>query len=151
MFSFLAGPKAVLSVPGYWDAHAEWSRKRSLCRDRHLLGSRCSQSGGQGRRHNDYQQVSVGPNMASHCEQIMKKTWKFQTVYAGLTNLCQLTLREAWQMNINNLRCERHDLLNILKLQSAFLYSIYHQRAGITSLFHTLILAVLLKYTCALN
>ena len=28
-------------------------------------------------------------NMASHHEQIMEKTRKFQIVYAGLTNLCQ--------------------------------------------------------------
>ena len=30
----------------------------------------------------------------------------------------------------------RHNLSDILKLQPAFLYSIYHQRAGETSLFH---------------
>ena len=39
-------------------------------------------------------------------------------------------------MNVNNLHCQRHDLSNILKLQAAFLYSIYYQRAGKTSLFH---------------
>ena len=32
--------------------------------------------------------------------------------------------------------CRRHNLSNILKLQATFLYSIYHQRAGKTSLFH---------------
>ena len=32
--------------------------------------------------------------------------------------------------------CGRHDLWNILKLQVAFLYAIYHQRAGKTNLFH---------------
>ena len=39
-------------------------------------------------------------------------------------------------MNENNLHCQRHDLSNILKLQTDVLYSIYHQRAGKTSLFH---------------
>ena len=33
-------------------------------------------------------------------------------------------------------RCGRHSLSNILKLQATFLYSIYHQRAGKTNLFH---------------
>ena len=32
--------------------------------------------------------------------------------------------------------CGRHGLSNILKLQATFLYSIYHQRAGKTNLFH---------------
>ena len=32
--------------------------------------------------------------------------------------------------------CGRHGLSNILKLQAMFLYSIYHQRAGKTNLFH---------------
>ena len=35
-----------------------------------------------------------------------------------------------------NLHCRRYALSNVLKLQAAFLYSIYHQRAGKTSLFH---------------
>ena len=40
-------------------------------------------------------------------------------------------------MNVNNLRCRRHDLSNILKVSyAAFMYSIYHQRAGKTNLFH---------------
>ena len=52
-------------------------------------------------------------------------------------NIPQLTLREAqWWMNVNNLRCWKYDLSNILKLQAAFLYSIYHQHAGKTCLFH---------------
>ena len=33
-------------------------------------------------------------------------------------------------------RCGRYGLSNILKLQATFLYSIYHQRAGKTNLFH---------------
>ena len=33
-------------------------------------------------------------------------------------------------------RCGRHGLSNILKQQATFLYSIYHQRAGKTNLFH---------------
>ena len=33
-------------------------------------------------------------------------------------------------------RCGRHSLSNILKLQAMFLYSIHHQRAGKTNLFH---------------
>ena len=37
---------------------------------------------------------------------------------------------------MHNQRCRRHDLSNILKLQAAFLYSIYHQRVCKTSLFH---------------
>ena len=36
----------------------------------------------------------------------------------------------------NQSECGRHSLLNILKLQATFLYSIYHQRAGKTNLFH---------------
>ena len=32
--------------------------------------------------------------------------------------------------------CGRHGLSNIPKLQATFLYSIYHQRAGKTNLFH---------------
>ena len=32
--------------------------------------------------------------------------------------------------------CGRHGLSNILKLQATFLYSMYHQRAGKTNLFH---------------
>ena len=32
--------------------------------------------------------------------------------------------------------CGRHGLLNILKLQATFLYSIYHQRACKINLFH---------------
>ena len=38
--------------------------------------------------------------------------------------------------NISNLHYRRHDLSNILKLQAAFLYSIYHHRLGKTSLSH---------------
>ena len=37
---------------------------------------------------------------------------------------------------MNNLCCRSHCLSNILKLQAAFLYSIYHPRAGKTSLCH---------------
>ena len=33
-------------------------------------------------------------------------------------------------------QCGTHGLSNILKLQAMFLYSIYHQRAGKTNLFH---------------
>ena len=33
-------------------------------------------------------------------------------------------------------RCGRHGLSNILKLKATFLYSIYHQQAGKTNLFH---------------
>ena len=33
-------------------------------------------------------------------------------------------------------RCGRHGISHILKLQAAFLYSIYHQRAGTPNLFH---------------
>ena len=57
----------------------------------------------------------------------MEKTRNFQIVYAGPTNLCHF---------VDNLRCLRHDLSDMLKLQAAFLYSIYHQRAGKPSLFH---------------
>ena len=38
--------------------------------------------------------------------------------------------------HVNNLRCRRHDLSIILKLQADFLYSIYPERAGKTSLFY---------------
>ena len=54
----------------------------------------------------------------------------------------------------DRLRCRRHGLLNILKLQAAFCIQFnYHQQAGKTSLFHMrgsisriLILAVPLTY-----
>ena len=65
-------------------------------------------------------------NTASHRDQIIKKTRKFQIVFAGLNiqtfvDIPQLTSWEAyWRMNGNNLRCRRHNLLNILKLQTAF-------------------------------
>ena len=79
-------------------------------------------------------------NMASHGERIMEKTRKFQIDYVGLTNLCQHSttdlVRGIITTNVNNLRCGRHHLSTILKLQAAFLYSIYHQRAGKTSLLH---------------
>ena len=52
-------------------------------------------------------------------------------------NISQLNSREAWwRKNVNNLCCRRHNLSNILKVQAAFLYSIYHQRAGKANLFH---------------
>ena len=43
-------------------------------------------------------------NLASHCEQIMEKTQKFQIVYAGPTNL----------------HCHRHDLSNMLNYKHHF-------------------------------
>ena len=35
-------------------------------------------------------------NMASHRDQIMEKTQKFQIVYVGLTNIPQLTSRQGY-------------------------------------------------------
>ena len=67
---------------------------------------------------------------------------KFQIVYAGLTNLCQhststtdlargIMTNEHKQSALSKAQSFKHS-----KLQTAFLYSIYHQRAGKTSLLH---------------
>ena len=68
----------------------------------------------------------------------MEKIWKFQIVYAGLKNLCQHSTTDLARAIMTNehKRGRRHNLSNILKLEAAFLYSIYHQQAGKTSLFH---------------
>ena len=79
---------------------------------------------------------------------------KFQIVYAAPTNLCKQT---NWPCKISygtgvsptatlshwgqassrkQSECGRHALSNILKLQATFLYSMYHQWAGKTNLFH---------------
>ena len=67
----------------------------------------------------------------------MDKPQKFQMVYAGPTNLCERSTTDLARGMMANEReqCRRHNLSNILK-QAAFLYSIYHQQAGKTSLFH---------------
>ena len=41
-----------------------------------------------------------------------------------------------WGFPSRQSECGRHSLSNILKLQETFLYSIHHQRAGKTNLFH---------------
>ena len=84
----------------------------------------------------------------------MEKSRNFQTIYAGHTNLSKqinwpherhyetgdspaATLSQWGQASSHKQsKCGRHDLSNILKLQATFLYSIYHQRAGKTNLFH---------------
>ena len=40
------------------------------------------------------------------------------------------------RVHVKYLSCQRHGLSNILNLNATFLYSIYHQRAGKTNLFH---------------
>ena len=72
-----------------------------------------------------------------------------------------VTISSAWRVqpllgsrsSRKQSRCGRHGLSNILKLQATFLYSMYHQRAARTNLFHMrgvdftlLILDVPLKY-----
>ena len=81
-------------------------------------------------------------NMPSHRELIMEKTRKFQIVYEGLKNLCQHSTTDLARGTMRN-ECKRSALskarsikINIPKLQAAFLYSIYHQRAGKTNLVH---------------
>ena len=71
----------------------------------------------------------------------MEKTRKFQIVYAGPTNLCQHFTTDLARGIMTNEHKQSllfaNDLLNILKLQAALLYSIYHQRIACkTSLFH---------------
>ena len=84
----------------------------------------------------------------------MEKTRNFQIGYGARTNLCKQTnwLREIpyetgvsptatlshWGQASSRKQseCGRHGLSNILKLQAMFLYSIYHERAGKTNLFH---------------
>ena len=79
-------------------------------------------------------------NMASHSEQITKKTRKFQIVYAGPTNLYQhstidlargIMTNERKQSALSKARSFKHS-----KTTSIILYSIYHQCAGKTSLFY---------------
>ena len=78
--------------------------------------------------------------MASHRERIMEKTRNFQTVYAGLTDLCQysstdlargIMTNEHKQSMLAKVRSSKHS-----KTISIFLYSMYHQGAGKISLFH---------------
>ena len=102
--------------------------------------------------------------MASNSERIKEKIRKFQISYMGRTMklripqpphspIAELSLllevvmiSSAWRVqpytwgqgsSRKQSRCGRHGLSNILKLHSTFLYSIYHQRAGKTNLFHT--------------
>ena len=85
----------------------------------------------------------------------MEKSRNFQIVYVGRTNLSKQTNwpRERYYetgdspaatlshwgqaSSCKPSECGSHGLSNILKLQATFLYSIYHQRAGKTNLFHT--------------
>ena len=52
------------------------------------------------------------------------------------TSACQVQPYWGQASSRKQSRCGRHGLSNILKLQATFLYSIYHQRAGKTNLFH---------------
>ena len=70
----------------------------------------------------------------------MEKTRKFQIVYVGLTNICQhsttdlargIMTNEHRQSALSKARSFKHS-----KTTSSFSYSIYHQQAGKTSLFH---------------
>ena len=76
-------------------------------------------------------------NMVSPHEQIMEKTRKFQRVYAGPTNLCQHSTTDlARGIMMNDLRCAVEGMQSFKQAQAAFWYSIYHPRAGKSSLFH---------------
>ena len=84
----------------------------------------------------------------------MEKTRKFQIVYVACTNLCKqtnwpcerpyetgdspaATLSHWGQVSSRKQsECGMYGLSNILELIPTFLYSIYHQRAGKTNLFH---------------
>ena len=79
-------------------------------------------------------------NMASHRERKMEKTPKIQIVYEGTTHLCQhsttdlvrgIMTKERKQSVLWKARSFKHS-----KTTSSFSYSIYHQRAGKTCLFH---------------
>ena len=84
--------------------------------------------------------------MASNSEWIMEKSRNFQIIYAGRTNLerhygtgdSPAAILSHWGQASSRKQseCGRHGLSNIRKLQATFLYSIYHQRAGKTNLFH---------------
>ena len=78
--------------------------------------------------------------MASRHEQILEKRQKFQIVYVGPANHCQhsttdlargIITNERKQSVLSKARSFKHS-----KTTSVFLYLIYHQRAGKTSLFH---------------
>ena len=82
----------------------------------------------------------------------MEKQRNFQRIYAGRTNLSKQTDRPLMKLgflqlphypigvkrvHVNSPNVEGTALSNILKLQATFLYSIYHQQAGKTNLFHS--------------
>ena len=70
----------------------------------------------------------------------MEMTQKFQIVYAGPTNLCQLPATDlTWGIMTNERKQSALSQVRSFKdsdLQAAFLYAIYHQQEGKTSLFH---------------
>ena len=85
-------------------------------------------------------------NMAPNSERIIGKSRNFQIIYAHdpvKTNLSKLGVPQPphlshWGQVSSRKQsaCGRHGLSNIEELQATFLYSIYHQRAGQTNLFH---------------
>ena len=69
------------------------------------------------------------PTTLSHCTEVL-----FHCRFRLALIYDVVTISFAWRVQS---RCGRHSLSNILKLvQAMFLYSIYHQRAGKTILFH---------------
>ena len=68
--------------------------------------------------HSPIAELSLPPEVVT-----ISSAWRVQPYWG------QASLRKQF-------RCGRHGLSNILKLQATFLYSIYHQRAGKTNLFH---------------
>ena len=74
--------------------------------------------------------------------------WGFSSDHSPIAELSLslevVTISSAWKVqpyrgHVSSRKqpwCRRHGLSNILKLQAKFLYSIYHQRADKTNLFH---------------
>ena len=80
-----------------------------------------------------------------HARGIIMKLWIPQPPHSPIAELLLplevVTISSAWKLESAapsgyQVRCGRHGLSNILKLQGMFLYSIYHQREGKTNLFH---------------
>ena len=78
--------------------------------------------------------------MASHREWILEKTRKFQIVYLGPTTISQHSTTSPCERH-NYEECKQAVLSKVRsftmysKTRSSFLYSVYHQRVGKTSLF----------------
>ena len=108
----------IANIPGL--AQNSWNsflRIEALSRPILLLPRECCL-----KMQNVFPKVTFPPWLhPSHREWIMEKTRKFQIVYAGLSNICQHSITDLVRgIMMNNLRCRRHNLSTILKLQAAF-------------------------------